>query len=80
MTSNTPSLAERIASLALATFESLPLRCKPRVVFDGKEMETGKGKREWTPLSAVVLRIGNHEDEDGEREGEGEVLKCVALG
>ncbi|EXJ73077.1 uncharacterized protein A1O5_04226 [Cladophialophora psammophila CBS 110553] len=40
-------LAERVAHLALSTFNSLPQKCKPRTLSDGET--------EWTPMSAVVL-------------------------
>ncbi|KIW25096.1 uncharacterized protein PV07_10762 [Cladophialophora immunda] len=40
-------LPERVAQLALATFNSLPPKCKPRTLLDGTT--------EWTPMSAVVL-------------------------
>ena len=56
-----PSLAEKVAHIALAKFDSLPQKCKPRVLPDGR--------REWTPLSAVVLV----------REGCPEELTCVSL-
>ncbi len=42
-----PSLAERVAHVALAKFDSLPGKCKPRTLPDGRQ--------EWTPMSAVVL-------------------------
>ncbi|EXJ81219.1 hypothetical protein A1O3_07509 [Capronia epimyces CBS 606.96] len=41
------SLAERVAGLALSTFESLPRKCKPRTFADGG--------REWTPMAALIL-------------------------
>lgn len=44
------SLAERVATLVLNKFESLPKKCKPRTYPDGR--------REWTPLSSVVLAHG----------------------
>ncbi|KIY00164.1 uncharacterized protein Z520_03849 [Fonsecaea multimorphosa CBS 102226] len=40
-------IAERVAQLALSTFNSLPPKCKPRTLPDGTT--------EWTPMSAVVL-------------------------
>lgn len=40
-------LSEQIASLALDTFSKLPPRCKPRTLPDGR--------KEWTPMSAIVL-------------------------
>ena len=44
------SLSERIAEAALRQFERLPMKCKPRVHPDGR--------REWTPLSAIVAVSG----------------------
>ena len=44
------TLAQRIAHLALSTFDALPPRCKPRILEDGR--------REWTPMAAVVLATG----------------------
>ena len=44
------SLPEQIAQLVLSQFDSLPLKCKPHIQPDGR--------REWTPLSAVVLVRG----------------------
>ncbi|KAF3921436.1 hypothetical protein ABW21_db0203844 [Orbilia brochopaga] len=41
------SLRERVARLALDTFDALPARCKPRT--------DQSGVREWVPMSAVIL-------------------------
>ncbi|EXJ95918.1 hypothetical protein A1O1_01043 [Capronia coronata CBS 617.96] len=56
-----PSLAEQAASLALSTFDSLPQKCKPRTLADGR--------REWTPMAAVVLAEA----------GDTPQLTCVSL-
>ncbi|KIW73935.1 hypothetical protein PV04_02013 [Phialophora macrospora] len=56
------SLAEQVADVAISTFTSLPEKCKPRTLADGR--------REWTPMSAVVLLAQN---------GESQHLTCVAL-
>lgn len=40
-------LSERIANLALDTFDALPARCKPRNLLNGQT--------EWTPMAAVIL-------------------------
>ena len=45
-----PQLAERVASLVLSTFKSLPQKCKPRTYPDGS--------REWIPMSGIVLVCG----------------------
>ncbi|KAI1610616.1 hypothetical protein EDD36DRAFT_421690 [Exophiala viscosa] len=45
------TLAQGIAHLALSTFDALPPRCKPRRLEDGR--------REWTPMAAVVLATGD---------------------
>ena len=56
-----PSLAEKVAHIALAKFDSLPGKCKPRSLPDGR--------KEWTPMSAVVLaQIGGDQN-----------LTCVSL-
>ncbi|KIW79051.1 hypothetical protein Z517_08891 [Fonsecaea pedrosoi CBS 271.37] len=47
------SLAERVAQLALLTFNSLPPKCKPRTLPDGTT--------EWTPMSAVILAQEGHD-------------------
>lgn len=44
------SLAERVATLALRTFDDLPTKSKPRIYPDGS--------REWVPMSAIVLARG----------------------
>jgi hypothetical protein len=44
------TLEERIATLALHTFDDLPTKSKPRIYPDGS--------REWVPMSAVVLVRG----------------------
>ncbi|KAJ4512483.1 hypothetical protein HRR83_006999 [Exophiala dermatitidis] len=54
-------IAERAARLALSTFDALPQKCKPRTLPDGR--------REWTPMAAVVLA----------RAGDDPELDCVAL-
>ena len=54
------TLAERIATLALTTFEKLPPKCLPRT--------HPNGKREWTPMSAVILCHGKQQN-----------LTCVSL-
>ena len=56
-----PTLAEHVARVALAKFDSLPEKCKPRTLADGR--------REWTPMAAVVLA----------REGGAEDITCVSL-
>ncbi|EXJ63754.1 hypothetical protein A1O7_00089 [Cladophialophora yegresii CBS 114405] len=56
------SLAEQVAYAALARFNSLPEKCKPRTLADGR--------REWTPMSAVVLVAQNGGAHD---------LNCVSL-
>lgn len=55
------SLPERIAHLVQSKFETLPLKCKPRTL--------AEGRREWTPLSAVVLAKDGDEDD----------LTCISL-
>lgn len=45
-------LPEQIASLALDTFSRLPPRGKPRTLLDGR--------KEWTPMSAIVLHQPDH--------------------
>ncbi|KIW16019.1 hypothetical protein PV08_06070 [Exophiala spinifera] len=52
---------ENIASLVLSKFDTLPQKCKPRSQPDGR--------REWTPLSAIVLA----------RSGRDPELTCVSL-
>ncbi|KAL6241461.1 hypothetical protein RBB50_011725 [Rhinocladiella similis] len=54
-------LPESIASLVLSKFDTLPQKCKPRTLPDGK--------REWTPMSAVVLAKSGHDSQ----------LTCVSL-
>ena len=50
-----PTIAEAVAQTALAQFDALPGKCKPRRLADGR--------REWTPMSAVVLvRTGDKQD------------------
>ena len=44
------ALAERIATLAIRTFDNLPKKSKPRIDPDGS--------REWVPMSAVFLVRG----------------------
>lgn len=44
------SIEERVASLVLNRFHALPARSKPRIFPDGR--------REWIPLSGVVLARG----------------------
>lgn len=44
------ALSERIAQAALHHFRKLPSKCKPRFHPDGR--------REWTPLSAIVAVNG----------------------
>ena len=46
------ALKERIAAVALHTFDDLPTKSKPRSHADGS--------REWVPMSAVVLVRGIH--------------------
>lgn len=58
------TIAERIAELALNTFDALPRRCKPRAL--------ANGTKEWTPLSATVLSRTNADPLDAE-------LKIVSL-
>ncbi|KAK5196560.1 hypothetical protein LTR99_005347 [Exophiala xenobiotica] len=55
------SLPERIALLVVSKFETLPSKCKPRAL--------AEGRREWTPLSAVVLSKEGHEGD----------LTCISL-
>jgi hypothetical protein len=50
MTHLMASLEERIAALALRTFDNLPPKSKPRIHPDGS--------REWVPMSAIVLVQG----------------------
>lgn len=45
-------LEERIAGIALHTFDDLPMKSKPR--------SHAHGAREWVPMSAVVLVRGIH--------------------
>src|SRR5271170_3648272 len=59
------SLTERIASLAFSTFDRLPEKCKPRTL--------PNEKREWTPMSAVILVQNSDADTDDE------ILTCVSL-
>jgi len=47
------SLAERVAQLALAKFDGLPAKFKPRIHADGR--------KEWTPMSAIILGHGRYE-------------------
>ena len=64
MPAQTPNLlSTRIATLALATFSTLPSKSKPRT--------HPSGLREWTPLSAIVLAIS--------ADTESEILTCVSL-
>ncbi|KAF3931784.1 hypothetical protein ABW19_dt0205467 [Dactylella cylindrospora] len=49
------NLEERLAKLALETFDSLPQKCKPR-------SNPKNGVREWIPMSAVVLVKSNEQD------------------
>lgn len=53
-----PALAARVAQLALRTFDLLPKKCKPRIWEDGR--------REWTPLSAVILKLPEADDYSAE--------------
>ncbi|KAK6502966.1 hypothetical protein TWF481_008002 [Arthrobotrys musiformis] len=46
------SLEDRIATLALQTFSSLPPKCKPR-------------SQEWIPLSAIVLQTFDNNNDNG---------------
>ncbi|KAL1961319.1 hypothetical protein VTO42DRAFT_47 [Malbranchea cinnamomea] len=58
-----PSLEDRIASLVHAHFNALPERSKPKI--------HANGKREWIPLSGIVLVTGENTPQ--------EELTCVAL-
>jgi hypothetical protein len=44
------TIEERIAILALDTFDGLPAKSKPRI-------HPG-GSREWVPMSAIILALG----------------------
>lgn len=48
--SGSPSLEDRVATLVHAHFDALPRRSKPNI--------HGNGKREWIPLSGIVLVTG----------------------
>lgn len=47
-----PSLEDRVATLVHARFDALPRRCKPTI--------HPNGKREWIPLSGIVLVTGEY--------------------
>ena len=57
------SIAEQVAHCALDLFATLPTKCKPRTFPDGR--------REWTPLSSVVVVRGHSEEE--------QIIECVSL-
>ncbi|ETN38085.1 uncharacterized protein HMPREF1541_07709 [Cyphellophora europaea CBS 101466] len=56
------SLAEKVAQAALDCFSALPQKCKPRTA--------AGGRKEWTPLAAVVISRG-HDDA---------IVECLSLG
>lgn len=57
------SLSERVATLTLATFASLPRKSKPRIHPDGS--------REWIPCSGIVLASDANADK--------EILTCISV-
>lgn len=55
------ALPDRVAQVVLDCFSALPQKCKPRTFPDGR--------REWTPLSAVIVVRGEQQS----------IVECVAL-